>query len=74
MLPGPDGELWVSAYSLPGDEERQWYVFGEDGFLRALLRVPAAFRLVDARRDIVAGVWTDELGVQMVKVYALARD
>lgn len=73
MIAAPGEELWVRQYVLPGDREHQWYVLRDSEWV-ASLRVPAQLRrITQVQRDRVLGIWTDELGVQTVRVYALER-
>jgi hypothetical protein len=67
-----EGNVWVQAYQAPGDDRFEWSVFDRDGggFL-GTLELPAAFRLTDVAHGLVAGVWTDDLDVQTLRVYRL---
>ncbi len=67
-----EGNVWVQAFQAPGDATVEWSVFDPDGggFL-GTLELPAAFRLTDVAHGLVAGVWTDDLDVQTVRVYRL---
>ena len=74
LLIGSEGDLWVRAYR-PEYEEggRRWTVFGPDGIRRARVTMPPKFRPYVIERDLVVGQWTDELGVNFVRVYRLGR-
>lgn len=64
---------WARRYLPETDPEpvEEWWVFDEVG-LRAQLRSPLGFRVMDIEQGLVAGVFTDELGVEYVRVYGLA--
>ena len=64
-----DGSLWVADYALPESEVVRWSVFGPDGTVAGTVDTPAALRIMDIRRGRLAGVITDELGVERVVVY-----
>jgi hypothetical protein len=67
------GCLWVRKYRRPADAERGWLVV-EDGRLIAGLKVPVEFAPTTVEGDPLAAVWLDDLGVEGVRAYLLARD
>ncbi len=68
---GRDGTVWVAREKVSGDPVRDWDVFDTAGRLGARVQAPADFRILDATRDAVWGVTTDELGVPYVLRYAV---
>lgn len=80
LIGSDEGDLWVGEYAgqemiLPGARtpERQWLVFNAQGMLRALATTPPGFRLHAVRDGTLLGVYTDDLGVESVRVYAMDR-
>ena len=67
------GNLWVSAWPLPGEAAVSWDVLAPDGGWLGTVEMPRAFRLLEAGHDWVVGVETGELGVETVVVRSLAR-
>lgn len=65
------GELWVRVAA--HGPARTWYIFEVDGRVRASIALPATFTIHAIRGDRVAGMWTDEDGVEHVRVYAVER-
>jgi hypothetical protein len=72
LLAAAPDELWVQRSLLPGDGERVWRIH-RGGRLAAVLETPANFVIRAVADDQVAGVWTDALGVETVRVYPLRR-
>ena len=68
-----DGNLWIAEYVVPDQPARRWVVFGPDGSVKGLVLVPARFTVYDIGRDWIVGVWRDELDVEHVQMYELAR-
>ncbi len=74
LLVDDPGFIWVRTYQLPdGFGSREWRVFAETGRALGAVRMPEGFRPLRISADAVTGVWTDELGRQFVRVYALDR-
>lgn len=69
-----EGDLWVRVYRPEyGEGGRPWRVFGPDGVRRARVTMPGGFRPYAIEGDRIAGRWTDDLGVNHVRVYGLRR-
>jgi len=68
------GNVWVRRYGLPREESlsEEWWIL-QGGGLIGRLRTPRGFTIMDVEGDRVAGVRTDELGVEHVRVYGLER-
>ncbi len=88
MRSGPENELWVQRVGIPSDmtdEEREnwnplldqgsdeWDVFDAEGRLRGIITMPDRFTPFSLKDDLLYGVWRDELEVQYVRVYRVAR-
>lgn len=67
------GNSWVRAYQtdLPGPA--LWSVFDRDGRWLGELGLPSDFVVHEIGSDYLAGVWTNALDVQFVRVYALEK-
>lgn len=65
--------LWVQDYPSPGAATVPWTVFDPRGVMLGQVALPAGFRATDIGADYVLGVWTDELGVERVRVYSLRK-
>jgi len=81
MLPDRTGAIWVKEYD-PGTDSHwvdrlrtggRWFVVQPDGRALAEVVLPEDFRLMAVGRDRVAGVATDVLGVERVRIYRLIR-
>lgn len=64
--------VWVREFGLEG-EDGVWRVFSPAGLLVARVVTPAQLRLHEIGSDYVLGVWRDDLGVESVRMYPLAR-
>lgn len=64
-----DGSFWVREYSVSDDG--RWIVFGADGSVRGVLRLPAQFRPFLVEDSVVFGVERDELDVESVRAYRI---
>lgn len=62
------GRLWARRYRLPDAPVEEWLVF-ESGRVVGALAAPVGFRVMAVRADHVAGVFTDDLGIEFVRVY-----
>lgn len=67
-----DESIWLAEHRAGRAEGRtRWAVFGHDGDHHGTALLPAGFRLLDVRGDRVLGTWTDELGVEYVRIHRL---
>lgn len=62
------GPVWPALQGPPGE----WSVFSEEGVWLGDLQAPDRLRVLDARGDVVLGVWTDEFDVPYVEVHRIA--
>ena len=65
--------LWIEDYPVPGAAVRNWTVYSQSGAKTAVLSLPRGFRLMEAGRDYVLGVWRDDFEVDYVRVYRLLK-
>ena len=68
-----DQRLWLSAWPWPARfvPPTEWSVFSDEGVWLGDVVVPDDLRIVDARDDRLLGVWTDEVDVAYLRVYAI---
>lgn len=67
------GAVWLRGHTVGGDEPARWTVFDADGRLLGTVQAPAGFRVTEIGEDYVLGVWSDDLDVQHVRLYALEK-
>ncbi len=69
----PRGRLWVkeTSFDNPTSPTRQWSVFDGQGTPLGIVDIPTDLQVFEIGRDHVFGVWTDDLGVQYVRMYDL---
>jgi hypothetical protein len=74
LIADVEGNVWVPM-SLPGDATNptQFTVYRADGRWLGNVQVPQRFRPLDIGADYVAGVLTNEGGVESAQVYALRK-
>jgi hypothetical protein len=68
------GWLWGKVYAPDPDKGNEWWIYDDDGVLRASAHLPLSLRLHHAGADFIAGVWLDADGVEFVDVYGLVRN
>ncbi|MDH4351604.1 MAG: hypothetical protein OEW56_10685 [Gemmatimonadota bacterium] len=66
------GNLWVAYYRLE-EEPVRWAVFDPDGRWLGDIEAPSNGGVWDIGNDYVLGVWRDDLGVEQVRMYRLAK-
>ena len=69
----PRGQLWVkeAGFDNPRSPTRQWSVFDGRGMPLGIVDMPTDLRVFGIGRDYVLGVWTDDLGVEYVRMHDL---
>lgn len=73
LLVDRENNLWVQDYPSPGAPLISWTVFDPRGRMLGPVSLPSGFRPTDIGADYILGVWTDELGVERVRVYPLRK-
>ena len=73
LVTGPRGEVWVEHGTAAQIDATRYLVLSSSGTNVARLTTPAGFRIREVGTDYVAGVHTDDDGVQTVRVYSLKR-
>jgi hypothetical protein len=68
------GNLWVSVYRRPGDDQPRWIVFDRDGRALGEVQTPERFRIFQIGADFVLGSWADDLDVQHVLMFELLKE
>lgn len=73
LVAGSRGEVWVEHGTAAQTDATHYLVLSSSGTSVARLTTPAGFRIREVGTDYVAGVHTDDDGVQTVRVYSLKR-
>ncbi len=73
ILVDDDHNLWIQEYPIPGATTAKWSVFDSTGTLLGALDAPLGFEPYHIGDDFVLGKWSDELDVEVVKMYGLKR-
>jgi hypothetical protein len=74
LIVDSDGCLWVRPYRIwPAPPGGPWIVFAPDGRRLGTIEIPDPFELGAITFDRIYGVWTDDLDVETVRVFALDR-
>jgi hypothetical protein len=73
LIVDPSDNLWIEDYPVPGATDRGWSVFSKGRFAIARMRVPSNFEILEIGSDHVLGIWRDDLDVEYVRVYRLAK-
>jgi hypothetical protein len=68
-----DENVWVQAYPRPADTERSWMVLSAAGAPIGAVTVPGGLQVMEVGAEYLLGVRRDELGVEKVEMYSLAR-
>jgi len=73
LLVDDTGHLWVRQYPAPweGDAPGRWWVFDPAGTHLGEVAFPAGLAVDEIRGDRVVGRWTDELGVERIRVHRI---
>lgn len=68
-----DQRLWVSESSWPTYDgtPRRWSIFSPDGVWLGDVDAPDRLRPMDARGDVVLGVWHDDVDVPYIQLHRL---
>ena len=78
-----EGNLWVEPDFLPGDPAPPWQVFRADGTWLGTVTMPPdldrgfiAYQApyLQIGPDFLLGIFTDEMGVEYVRMYGLVKD
>ena len=69
------GHLWVEEYESPADPRptRVWTVFDPDGKVLGFVETPDGLVIHEVGEDYILGSMEDDLGVESVQVWPLAR-
>ena len=77
MLVAEDGNIWLSRFdpveSETGEQFSEWWILDAEGAPLGRARTPSGLRLVHVGKDVVWGIERDELDVEYIVRYRLAR-
>ncbi len=74
LLVDSEDHLWVRDYKIRGTSGPEtWSVFAPEGQLLGTLQTPERLQVRQIGADFILGIWTDELDVSYVRMYALER-
>jgi hypothetical protein len=69
-----EGNLWVQSYVPRGSKDPTgWSVFNAEGRWVTDISLPSSWQVADIGRDYILTIETNELGVEMVRMYKLSR-
>ncbi len=74
LIADRSGHLWVRNYPIPTEEPRWFSVFDPDGRWVTDVDVPDGLSILDIGLDYVLALFTNELDVEHVGLYALHRN
>jgi hypothetical protein len=69
-----EGNVWLRRWTPPNVVTATWLVFSPNGIPVARIDLPVAFRVSDIKEKQVLGVFTDQDGVEFIRLYRLKRD
>ena len=77
MLVAEDDNIWLSRFdpveSETGEQFSEWWILDAEGAPLGRARTPSGLRLVHVGKDVVWGIERDELDVEYIVRYRLAR-
>lgn len=74
VLVDPDGYVWAELFRTPGiGPGKSWDIYAQDGQFLGTVSSPEGLDILDASLDHVAGIWTDDLDVQHIRVHRLIQ-
>ena len=73
LLLDSTGALWVRESVVLGEPSANWLVLSPMGIPLGRVSMPSEFAPMHIALGSIAGVWTDSLGLEQVRVYTLRR-
>jgi hypothetical protein len=73
LMSDMEDHLWVQDYQRPGEENRAWTIFDEEGSMVGRVILPENFNPFEIGEDYVLGVGWDEMDVEYLRMYGLVR-
>jgi hypothetical protein len=67
------GNVWVRHYAIGPQESARWTLFDPAGRWLGEIDTPGALVVREIGRDYLLGVFTDELGVESVRLYTIVK-
>src|SRR5690606_10737929 len=66
------GYVWAKGYAV--EDDGAWDIFSPDREYLGSLQLPPELRPLQIEADRITGVWTDTLGIETIRVFALERN
>lgn len=73
LIVDSEENLWLEVYRTPWESERNWDVIASDGTWLGSVSMPDGFTPYQIGADYILGVSRDDLGVERVEYYLLAK-
>lgn len=73
LIVDSDGNIWARAYNVDRSDVGEWSVFDPSGRWLGDVETPPRLEVMQVDGGHVVGVWVDELDVEHVHVYSLAK-
>ncbi|UCC71947.1 MAG: hypothetical protein JSV86_16500 [Gemmatimonadota bacterium] len=73
LMVDAEGNLWVTVYRRPGDDQPRWTVFDPSGQMLGVVSVPERFTVHQIGSDFVLGRWRNGLDIEHVQLYELIK-
>lgn len=73
VLADRSGNIWLAEYVRAPATPRRWTVLAADGRWLGEVKVPDRFTVLEIGDDWMLGVWRDELDVERVRLYSVAK-
>jgi hypothetical protein len=73
LVVDPAGNVWLGPYQTQFRAFGPWRVFDPAGHYLGEVMVPEGLRVLDIGADYVLGRWRDDVGVESIRMYEVAR-
>lgn len=73
LLADDEDNIWAGAWTATGEPPGTWSVFTAEGRYLGDVAMPEAFTPLSWTNGLVVGVWRDDLGVEHLRAYRIAR-
>ncbi|CAN5706036.1 hypothetical protein BH23GEM10_BH23GEM10_04820 [soil metagenome] len=73
LLLAEDGNMWVRQFTVPGEQDSKWWVFGQDGYLKGQLILPSTSEILEAHTDRLVVLHAPPDEPEIVVIYPIAE-